>query len=51
MKIADLDGDMPLFREAQAAAVQLTGEDPELAAPENRLLAEEVRRLFETSFT
>ena len=51
LKIADLDGDMPLFREAQAAAVQLTGEDPELAAPENRLLAEEVRRLFETSFT
>ena len=48
LKIADLDGDMPLFREAQAAAVQLTGEDPELAAPENRLLAEEVRRLFET---
>ena len=47
LKIADLQGDMPLFREAQGAAAALVREDPELAAPEHRLLAQEVRRLFD----
>ena len=47
LKIADLSGDMPLFREAQAAATSRIAEDPDLSAPENRLLAGEVARLFE----
>ncbi len=47
LKIADLNGDMPLFREAQAAAAARIAADPTLSAPENRALAREVARLFD----
>ena len=46
LKIADLNGDMPLFLDAQAEARALIAADPELVKPEHRPLAEEVRRLF-----
>ena len=46
LKIADLMGDMPLFREAQAAASALMRQDPGLELPEHRPLADEVERLF-----
>ena len=46
LKIADLKGDMPLFREAQTAAGALAAADPELSLPENSPLAAEVERLF-----
>jgi ATP-dependent DNA helicase RecG len=47
LKIADMMGDMPLFREAQEAAQALIAADPALEQPENRPLQEEVRRLFD----
>ena len=47
LKIADLMGDMPLFREAQEAAQALIAADPALELPENRPLREEVGRLFD----
>ena len=46
LKIADLMGDMPLFREAQEAAQALIAADPALEQPENSLLQKEVQRLF-----
>ncbi len=46
LKIADLKGDMPLFREAQGTAGALAAADPALSAPENIPLAAEVERLF-----
>ena len=47
LKIADLMGDMPLFQAAQSAAQALLADDPALEQPEHRLLAAEVRRLFD----
>ena len=49
LKIADLMGDMPLFRAAQDAARELTEADPTLTAPDHQGLAEEMRRLFSGS--
>ena len=46
LKIADLMGDMPLFKEAQEAAARLMEEDPALETAENRPLQAEVDRLF-----
>ena len=46
LKIANLNGDMSLFREAQDAARQLTEGDPGLGSPDHALLAGEVERLF-----
>ena len=45
-KLADLAGDMRLFSEAQEAARSLLEQDPQLTAPENRPVLEQVRRLF-----
>ena len=47
LKIADLNGDMPLFLDAQKEARSLIAGDPELERAEHRPLAEEVRRLFD----
>lgn len=46
LKIADLNGDMPLFRSAQDSARALTEVDPALSLPEHQALAREVNRLF-----
>ena len=46
LKIADLNGDMPLFRSAQDSARALTETDPDLSLPEHQALAREVERLF-----
>ena len=46
MKLADLAGDMRLLSEAQEAARELLEQDPQLTAPENRPVLEQVRRLF-----
>lgn len=48
LKIADLSGDMPLFREAQAAAQAMIATDPDLTDPGHQGLAREVQRLFAT---
>ena len=47
LKIADLNGDMPLLLEAQTEARALIASDPELEQAEHLPLAEEVRRLFD----
>ena len=46
LKLADLNGDMPLFLSAQEEARAMIAEDPSLAAPVHRPLAAEVIRLF-----
>ena len=46
LRIADLSADMELLRQAQAAAANRLATDPELAAPENRPLADAVEALF-----
>ncbi len=46
LRIADLSADMELLRQAQAAAANRLAADPELAAPENRPLANAVEALF-----
>lgn len=47
LKIADLMGDMPLFKSAQDAARGLIASDPYLERPEHQALSAETRRLFE----
>ena len=47
MKIADMMTDTRIFSQAQEAARQILGSDPELTARENSGLAEEVTRLFD----
>lgn len=47
LKIADLFTDMPLLHEAQAAARALYADDSTLSSPENALLFEAVKALFE----
>lgn len=46
LRVADLAGDLVLFREAQDAAEALLRMDPELAAPEQKRLLARVRTLF-----
>lgn len=46
LRVADLAGDLRLFREAQDAAQELLEDDPALERPENRRVLEQVRRLF-----
>lgn len=46
LKIADLKGDMPLFRQASQAARDLLKDDPDLKKPENRMLGIQTHRLF-----
>jgi len=47
MRIADLASDMVILNRAQKAADEVLRADPELEAPENRKLAEQIARLFE----
>ena len=46
LKIADLSEDMVLFRTAGLAAKELHETDPELSAPENRCLKNEISKMF-----
>jgi ATP-dependent DNA helicase RecG len=47
MRIANLAADMDVLRSAQTAALELLKQDPELSAPENRLLKDRINELFE----
>jgi len=49
MHIANFATDMLVLNQAQNAAENLLREDPELKAPENRKLAEQINRLFEVN--
>lgn len=49
LKVADFASDIALLKEAQQAAQALVEEDPELTAPEHRLLRERVKKLFSQS--
>ncbi len=51
LKIADLSEDMELFRAAGNAAKQLYQTDPNLEAPENECLLQEITTLFKTAKT
>ena len=46
LRLADLSADMPLLRQAQAAAANTIERDPDLSAPEHAALASAVRALF-----
>ena len=46
LRLADLSADMPLLRQAQAAAANTIECDPDLSAPEHAALASAVRALF-----
>jgi len=47
MRIANFATDMLVLNQAQSAAENLLRSDPELSLPENRKLAEQIKRLFE----
>ena len=47
LRVADLETDTRVLKEAQDAAAELLAADPELTEPEHRPLLEKVRRLFE----
>ena len=47
LRMADLNTDTRVLKEARDAAVALLSADPDLARPEHRPLLEKVRRLFE----
>ena len=47
LRMADLNTDTRVLKEARDAAVALLSADPDLARPEHRPLQEKVRRLFE----
>jgi len=47
LRIANFATDMNVLRQAQNAAEDLLRKDPELTAPENRKLADQIKRLFE----
>ena len=49
LKVADFASDVELLREAQQAARELVDADPDLTAPEHRLLRARVKRLFAES--
>ena len=49
MRIADFATDMLVLNQAQAAAEGLLKSDPGLSSPDNRKLAEQIDRLFESS--
>ena len=46
LRVADLETDTRVLKEAQDAAAELLAADPELTQPEHRPLLEKVRRLF-----
>jgi len=46
MKIANLYTDIEILKEAQEAAEKLIKKDPELSEMENKLLSEEIERMF-----
>ena len=47
LRVADLETDTRVLKEAQEAAAEVLSTDPDLTAPEHRPLLERVRRLFE----
>jgi len=47
MRIANFATDMLVLNQAQHAAEELLRTDPELSSPENRQLAEQIKRIFE----
>ena len=47
LRVADLNADTRILKEAQDAAGELLAQDPDLSAPEHRTLLEKVRRLFD----
>ena len=47
LRVADLETDTRVLKEAQEAAAEVMSTDPDLTAPEHRPLLERVRRLFE----
>jgi ATP-dependent DNA helicase RecG len=47
LRIANLAADMVLLGHAQSAAANTLRDDPDLALPENRMLKEQIARLFE----
>ena len=47
LRVADLETDTRVLKEAQDAAAELLAADPDLTEPEHRPLLEKVRRLFE----
>ena len=47
LRVADLNTDTRVLKEAQEAAAGLLAEDPDLSRPEHRPLLERVRRLFD----
>jgi ATP-dependent DNA helicase RecG len=49
LRIASFAEDMLILNQAQTAAEDVFRRDPELALPENRGLAEQAARLFETN--
>ncbi len=49
MKIADMVSDMQILKQAQDCALDILNEDHELVTPQNRLLKQEVLRLFKDS--
>ena len=46
LRVADLETDTRVLKEAQDAAAEVLAADPELTQPEHRPLLEKVRRLF-----
>ena len=46
LRVADLETDTRVLKEAQDAAAEVLADDPDLARPEHRPLLEKVRRLF-----
>ena len=46
LRVADLETDTRVLKEAQDAAAEVLADDPELTQPEHRPLLEKVRRLF-----
>jgi len=49
MRIANLASDMVILSHAQKAAEEALRADPELRSPDNRKLAEQIKRLFEVN--
>ena len=47
LRVADLETDTRVLKEAQDAAAEVLTDDPDLTEPEHRPLLEKVRRLFE----
>ena len=51
LKIADLGADMTLLASAHDAALALLAQDPQLSAPENTVLRNQISQLFQKERT